>query len=486
MSTEITTKWCPLTEQSDETRLIGWHGRSGRVVESIHTRMTWDCGEVLNQPQGTLSVWVLPLETLNTQVPPGHIMQREPDAVYWPILTDSLDPMKQGSGNFAIFWDGGWYPQLRVQFFKGHLYGTPEPAQKPIALAGHFTFRAMCWYQITITWDDSRNWLGLYVNGVLVGTQNRHHKLTRANCGEQLLLGCPGMCMGEIRAISGCLDKAAVARLYVEAQTREYPEIDAEIQHTFSGNDSRPLDWRPGGGWRSLYANSLKGNSVLKDFYLQGMAEAVEETAEGICVRTRLQRSRPEKDTVGELGGIHEDKDQVYLWLLPVIDGDVAVEFEFMPMKENGLSMVILQAAGMHGEAFMEDWPRRTNGWMNTVYGENVRNYHWEYFREMDDCRNDVASHVLVKNPWLWPLHYQCQSKVLEQHTWHKLQFVQEGARLRGAINGQQVIDCIDTDTTGHGPIYRGGNIGIRCMWKSAFLFRNLKVWQRSRFEAVQ
>jgi hypothetical protein len=99
----------------------------------------------------------------------------------------------------------------------------------------------------------------------------------------------------------------------------------------------------------------------------------------------------------------------------------------------------------------------------------------------MDDCRNDVASHVLVKNPWLWPLHYQCQERLLQLNTWHKLQFVQEGERLRGAVDGEQVLNCSDNDTTGHGPVYRGGNVGIRCMWKSAFLFRNLKVWQRPR-----
>jgi hypothetical protein len=209
------------------------------------------------------------------------------------------------------------------------------------------------------------------------------------------------------------------------------------------------------------------------------MAEDVEVKKEGLYVRTRDTRSRPERETVAEMGGTFEDRDQVYLWLLPVIEGNVAVEFEFMSLKENGLSMVILQASGMHGESFLEDWPRRTNGWMNTVYGENVRNYHWEFFREMDDCRTDVASHVLVKNPWLWPLHYQCQDRLLELNRWHKLQFIQEGTHLRGAINGEQVIDCIDTDTTGHGPIYRGGNVGIRCMWKSAFMFRHLKVWQK-------
>lgn len=486
MSTGIAAKWDPELFTPEGTRLINWQGRSGRLVESIHVRQTFECGDALNHAKGTLSVWVLPMETLNTQVPPAHITQRESDAVYWPILTDSAEPLKQGSGNFALFWDGGWYPQLRVQFFKGHLYGTPEPVQKPIALAGHFTFRAMCWYQITITWDDSRDWLGLYVNGFLVGTQNRLHTLQRTPCGQRLAMGCPGLGIGEILFEADCADGAEVLNGYTEARTRENTEIDAEIGRTFAGKDAKQLNWRPEGGWRPFYRSSLKGRTVLKDFYLQGMAEAVEETAEGLSVRTRLQRSRPEKDTVGELGGLHEDRDQVYLWLLPVVEGDVAVEFEFMPMKENGLSMVILQAAGMHGEAFMEDWPRRSNGWMNTVYGENVRNYHWEYFREMDDCRNDVASHVLVKNPWLWPLHYQCQDRLLEQNRWHKLQFVQEGPLLRGAINGQQVIDCIDTDTTGHGPIYRGGNVGIRCMWKSAFLFRNLKIWQRSRLDAAE
>jgi hypothetical protein len=94
----------------------------------------------------------------------------------------------------------------------------------------------------------------------------------------------------------------------------------------------------------------------------------------------------------------------------------------------------------------------------------------------MDDCDADVASHVLCKNPWGWPLRYQCAPELLALDTWHTLLFLQEEDRLRGVIDGKVVLDVTDDPRNGHGPLYRNGHLAIRCMWKSHFLFRNLKV----------
>jgi hypothetical protein len=37
---------------------------------------------------------------------------------------------------------------------------------------------------------------------------------------------------------------------------------------------------------------------------------------------------------------------------------------------------------------------------MQTVFAENVRNYHWEFLREMNDVRNDIATAFSRKNPF--------------------------------------------------------------------------------------
>lgn len=145
----------------------------------------------------------------------------------------------------------------------------------------------------------------------------------------------------------------------------------------------------------------------------------------------------------------------------------------------------MLQANGMQREDFMADYPLRTTGSMGMVFGENVRNYHWEFFREMEDTRNDVASSALLKQPWQLPLAYYCLRERLALDEWHQVRFVQEGARLRGALDGELVFDVLDASFGLSGSYYTAGHIAIRCMIQTKNLYRNLKVWNRSRLASL-
>jgi hypothetical protein len=108
------------------------------------------------------------------------------------------------------------------------------------------------------------------------------------------------------------------------------------------------------------------------------------------------------------------------------------------------LSLLLTQASGLQGEDFMADYPRRTTGSMSMVCWENIRNYHWEYYREVPDVPAGSASSGLIKNPWTTPLAYRCEPKPTAQQQWHRLEFLQEGKRLRGAIDGTLVFDVED------------------------------------------
>jgi hypothetical protein len=142
----------------------------------------------------------------------------------------------------------------------------------------------------------------------------------------------------------------------------------------------------------------------------------------------------------------------------------------------------MVQASGMNREDFMADYPLRTSGKMLTVYGEDVRNYHWEYYREMSDMRNDVSNSALMKNPFLYPLSFSALTTPVEKNTWHKLQFLQIGNKLTGAIDGVIMVEFTDDGFTNNGPVYNYGRIAIRCMLHSKLLFRNLRVYNRASF----
>lgn len=75
----------------------------------------------------------------------------------------------------------------------------------------------------------------------------------------------------------------------------------------------------------------------------------------------------------------------MYLWTRDVFEGDLYLTAEFRIHQHGGLALWMLQAAGMQGEDFLSDYPLRSDGAMSTVITEDVRNYHWEFYREMVD-----------------------------------------------------------------------------------------------------
>jgi hypothetical protein len=80
-------------------------------------------------------------------------------------------------------------------------------------------------------------------------------------------------------------------------------------------------------------------------------------------------------------GGL--DMTRMYLWICQVFEGDLYESFEFKLHQHGGLALLMTQAAGMQGENFLADYPLRSNGSMSVVCWEDVRNYHWEFCREM-------------------------------------------------------------------------------------------------------
>ena len=133
----------------------------------------------------------------------------------------------------------------------------------------------------------------------------------------------------------------------------------------------------------------------------------------------------------------------------------------------------------MQREDFIADHPPRTSGSMGTIITDNVRNYHWEFFRRTGDVRADLGTQVLVKNPWLRPLGMATLDR-LAVDQWHRLLFVQEGARIRAAIDGRWVFDVHDDPLNNTGPVFNFGRIGLRLMYQTRMRFRDLKIWNRN------
>lgn len=63
----------------------------------------------------------------------------------------------------------------------------------------------------------------------------------------------------------------------------------------------------------------------------------------------------------------------------------------------------------------MQEYPLRASGRMGMIFKEDVWNYHWEYYREMADVRNDLASFAIIKNPFNKPIAFNYFDKQLEK-----------------------------------------------------------------------
>jgi hypothetical protein len=104
----------------------------------------------------------------------------------------------------------------------------------------------------------------------------------------------------------------------------------------------------------------------------------------------------------------------------------------------------------------------------------------------MCDMRNDVENSALMKNPYKYPLSFGSLNKPVEKNIWHKLQFLQIGNKLIGAIDGIIMVEFTDDGFSNNGPVYDFGRIAIRCMVRTKMLFRNLKVFNKKEIETLK
>jgi len=116
---------------------------------------------------------------------------------------------------------------------------------------------------------------------------------------------------------------------------------------------------------------------------------------------------------------------------------------------------------------------------MRTIIDDRVRNYYWGFFRRTSvSARVETSTHTLMKNPWHRHLGVSSGPPV-EIGQWHRLLFVQEGARLRCGLDGREVLTGLDDPLNGSGPVFSIGRIGLRLMFQTRMRFRSLRVYTR-------
>ncbi len=464
-----------LDRRHTELRRLTHRGRGGVVSEHVFGAVVLGPHH-LAEPKGSLSLWVMALEDLHTaQVLDSHNLHI-PSANEITLISDRESVWDSHAAHFAIVKSTHWTPSFYMKRFPGHVYQAFKSPAKAVSAAGHFSMPAGRWLQILYVWDNAANHHVLYANGVRIGcgdsTQSK--PLAVSPPGPFLCVGSPMLAHGDVRGYAEAFDDAGARALYAAEEPSPDPDFQAELERIYLGRGIAPLLVPQGDGWETRLEASLCEPDALRLFEVQGCPQAPTVSDEGLRITTPLQ------DPLHDFSVL--DLNHVYLWSRESYEGDLHLSYEFQNLREGGLSLLMTRCSGMQREDTRRCHRPQTNGIMKTVCWEDVRNYHWEYLREMNDVRNDVASHALIKNPWFRALGFGIQGPRFALGSWHRLDFVQTGADIQCAIDGQVVITARDSAEDNNGPVFSTGRFAIRCMTRTDIRIRHLRVRTRPQY----
>ena len=452
-------------------RNIRHQGRAGILLDDVHGAVALGPHN-LNEPIGSIGFWVLPMEDLHTSQRLDHHNLNVADADEFTLLSDRETVKDSRASHFSIVWSSYWHPSFFVKRFPGHIYQAYREPQKAAATAGHFSWNGGQWYHVGYSWNLPKNRHRLYVNGILAGVEDRWHKgsLQTSHAAGTLFFGSSMFALGDVTGFSSEVEEWTPQLAAENANFN--PSIQTKLRATYLGEGIAPLHLPVDNGWETALELPFESPRDLERFQIQGCAQAPMIEERGLRITTPLQ------DPAHDFSIL--DLNHVYLWSRDWFEGNLHISYEFQNLRRGGLSLLMAQCSGMQREDFWKSHRPRSNGIMKTVCWEDVRNYHWEYLREMDDVRNDVASHALLKNPWHRALGFRVHGPLYPQETWLRLDFLQTGGRIQCAINGQAILDVEDRADQNNGPVLTAGRFAIRCMTRTDILIRNLSVRTRT------
>jgi hypothetical protein len=468
-SSESTPGLTPDVECIDLAGRKAWHctSRHGAITLPAHP---------LGKSKGHITLWICPTEELSQHPMLWRTWASNGIGHTVPILSDHPESPNPDGANLSMFWQPHWGHPFFVKFAPGSYFPGVHDPEKRFFIEGWIEeLRRHTWYRLDLAFDHDQAYHALWINGILAGRSNQHGRTpaTYEPCGPQLFLRSPQIAFGTVTFHDQPLTASEIAAAYAAEAPPENHEPDMELQRalTGKGNPVRDLSAHTA-DWETTCDLSLTDPSQAEHFYLQGCPDALHWQKDGLRILTPQQDpyigTRERKE--------HDDPCQMYLWSKQMFHGDLYLAFDFMPLEHGGLVLLIPRASGMQGEDFMQDYPLRTSGAMDTIHSSDIRMYHWEFFREMDDTRNDVPSHAIIKWPWEITLAGGIGSTPFRFREWNRIEYLQQDNHFQGAVNGEVVIEGDDHPYQGKGPVLRHGHLAIRGMIRTDIQLRNLVV----------
>ncbi|WP_248517956.1 DUF1961 family protein [Salinarchaeum laminariae] len=228
-----------------------------------------------------------------------------------------------------------------------------------------------------------------------------------------------------------------------------------------------------------LYENPLRSEEDTEDFVIEGEGHASYPRD-----RLRLESNY----------GYPSDED-VYghflYWCPETFPDEIAISWDFYPIREPGLAMFWFAARGLNGEHVLDDSLDDRHGRYGEDYGDSdIDALHTSYFRRNDDV---MTSNMEGEQVGYLEQEFQTvnlrKSKGLNPVMWggdpipcvdqaeppYRIRVVKYGPDVVFSVEGLEVYRWTDDGET-HGPILGEGSIGFRQMAPLIAEYTDLEV----------
>jgi hypothetical protein len=219
-----------------------------------------------------------------------------------------------------------------------------------------------------------------------------------------------------------------------------------------------------------VYQNPLAAASDVAGFRLEG--DAAISFPQG---RMRMENRRDPAEG---------QKANFVHWCPEDLPADLAVSWEFWPIREPGLCILFFAATGIHGEDLFDPRLAERTGEYQTYHHGEIHAFHISYFRRKHPRERAFQTCNLRKS---YGFHMVAQGadplpSVADAAPPYRCQLVKCGPEIAFAINDLLVLKWADDGET-YGPLLHGGKIGFRQMAPLIAEYANLEVHAVKKLE---
>ena len=216
---------------------------------------------------------------------------------------------------------------------------------------------------------------------------------------------------------------------------------------------------------KQIYSNPLGCPEAVKGFVLEGSAAL--SFPQG---RLRLEN---------KLDASLNQKANYVLWCPEEFPSDIAIAWDFWPIREPGLAILFFAAKGRGGEDLFDPSLQKRTGEYSLYHHGDINAFHISYFRRKEPDERAFHTCNLRKS---YGFYMAAQGgdpipEVSSARGPYHLEVVKLGADVTFSVNGLTVLSYHDDGET-YGPMLTGGKIGFRQLAPMIGEYANLQVWE--------